>query len=177
MNRKLKLDELKRPTLSEYVETHKFPVVLVLENVRSLNNIGSMFRTADACGIASIYLAGFTAKPPHKDINKTAIGATESVDWKYFENITDALDDLKKTDHVVYAVEQTEGSIKLNEMDWQTSEKIALVMGNELTGVEQSTIDLCDGTIEIPQFGTKHSFNVSVCAGLVLWDLISRKYL
>lgn len=177
MNRKLKLDELKRPSIPEFQEKEKFPIVLVLENIRSLNNIGSMFRTADACGIQGLYLTGFTAKPPHRDINKTAIGATESVDWKYFENCHDAILELQDQGFSVFAIEQTENSLKLNEMSWKEYEKVAFVLGNELSGVDQKTIDLCLNSIEIPQFGTKHSFNVSVCAGLVLWDVINAKYL
>lgn len=177
MNRKLKLDELKRPSISEFQEKEKYPVILILENIRSLNNIGSMFRSADACGISAIYLVGFTAQPPHRDINKTAIGATESMNWKYFENTEEAIRSVEKDGYRCFAIEQTENSIPLQMSEWKMYEKIALILGNELTGVDQRTIDKCQGTVEIPQFGTKHSFNVSVCAGIVLWDIISRKYL
>ena len=171
MNRKLKLQELGRLSVEDYKATEKAPLVVVLDNIRSLNNIGSVFRSADCFRVASIYLCGITAQPPHRDIHKTAIGATESVDWKYSESTEQVVDELKKDGWTCYAIEQTEASIKLNELTIKADEKIAIIMGNEVDGVQQSVIDLCDGVIEIPQFGTKHSLNISVCTGIVLWDL------
>lgn len=177
MNRKLKIEELGRKSVNEFKQADKFPVIIVLENIRSLNNIGSVFRTADAFGISGIYLVGFTASPPHRDINKTAIGATESVDWQYFNSSQEVLDQLKSDGFRILVVEQTEQSRDLNDCKWNKNEKIALVFGNELTGVEQDTIDQAEFSIEIPQFGTKHSMNVSVSVGVILWGIFSQAYL
>ena len=177
MNRKLKIEELNRLSVQDFRNSEKFPVVLVLENIRSLNNIGSAFRSADAMGIESIYLAGYTAKPPHRDINKTAIGATESVDWQYFDNMDAIFSDLNEKGYSCFAIEQTDRSIPLNKFNWKPFDKIAIILGNELTGVEQHSIDKCVESIEIPQFGTKHSFNISVCAGIVLWDIVSKRFI
>ena len=177
MNRKLRIEELGRKSVEEYKRTDKIPVIVVLENIRSLNNIGSVFRTADAFGISSIYLVGYTAQPPHRDMNKTAIGATESVDWKYFNDSRSALDSLKKEDYKIVAVEQAEESIPLQKMEWSENEKLALIFGNELTGIEQETIDQSDMSLEIPQFGTKHSLNISVSVGVVLWGILNNAYL
>jgi len=150
------------------------PLVVVLDNVRSCNNIGSFFRTSDALLIDSIYLCGITATPPNKEIHKTALDAEKTVSWKYFEHTEDAVADLKSKGFTVYAIEQIDKSIMLPEFQPEAGEKIALVFGNEVKGVQQKIVDLCDGAIEIPQFGTKHSFNVSVSAGIVLWDLFKK---
>jgi len=172
--RKLRTNELNRLNPDEYQETGKMPLVVVLDNVRSCNNIGSFFRTSDALLIQSIYLCGITATPPNKEIHKTALDAEKTVNWKYFEHTEDAVADLKNKGFNVYAIEQIDKSIMLPEFEPETGEKIALVFGNEVKGVQQKIVDLCDGAIEIPQFGTKHSFNVSVSAGIVLWDLFKK---
>jgi len=148
----------------------KMPVIIVLDNIRSLNNIGSVFRTADAFLTEAIYLGGFTATPPHRDIQKTALGATESVEWKHFQTTQTAISELKKNDYQIICLEQTKGSISLADFHPQKDNKYALVFGNEVKGVQQDVINLSDGCIEIPQFGTKHSFNIAVSAGIVLWD-------
>ena len=169
--RKLKMDELNRKSAEQFRQSDKIPVIAVLENVRSAYNVGSVFRTADAFLIESIYICGYTAKPPHKEIKKTALGADETVDWKSFSNAQQAIDALKGQGYAVYAVEQTENSFTLHTFEKPSSGKVAVIFGNEVTGVEQSTIQLCDGTIEIPQLGMKHSLNISVAAGIVLWEL------
>ena len=158
----------------EYLETGKMPIVVVLDNVRSCNNIGSFFRTSDALLIDSIYLCGITATPPNKEIHKTALDAEKTVSWKYFEHTEEAVADLKAKGFNVYAIEQIDKSIMLPEFEPEEGEKVALVFGNEVKGVQQKIVNLCDGAIEIPQFGTKHSFNVSVSAGIVLWDLFKK---
>jgi tRNA G18 (ribose-2'-O)-methylase SpoU len=168
--RKLKLEELNRVSVDEYKSQQKLPLIVVLENIRSLNNIGSIFRTSDAFTVEAIYLVGITAQPPHREIQKTALGATESVDWKYFEKPEDAVQDLKDKGYFVGSIEQAEGSTKINDLGKLNFNKLAIVMGNEVNGVEQSTIDSSDACIEIPQFGTKHSLNVGVCAGIVIWE-------
>lgn len=172
--RKLKMEELNRKTADEFRQSYKIPVIAVLENVRSAYNVGSVFRTADAFLLQSIYICGYTAKPPHKEIKKTALGADETVDWKPFQSAAQAIETLKQDGYKVFAVEQTENSVSLQSFN--VDEKIAVVFGNEVTGVEQSTILLCDGTIEIPQLGMKHSLNISVAAGIVLWEL-AKKFL
>lgn len=172
--RKLANEELKRIDIETFKKTTKTPLVVVLDNVRSCNNIGSVFRTSDAMLIESVYLCGFTATPPNKEIHKTALDAEKAVDWKYFENTTDAVNHLKKEGYKVFAVEQVENSIMLNEAQPKEGEKWALIFGNEVKGVDQEVVDLCDGAIEIPQFGTKHSFNISVSCGIVLWDLFAK---
>lgn len=177
MNRKLKVEELNRLSVEEFKEIQKFPVILVLENIRSLNNVGSAFRTADSLGIEELFLVGYTPCPPHREINKTAIGATESVKWSYFENPEEVFDELGKRDYSLFSIEQTEGAEALNKMNWSKFDKIAVVMGNEISGVEQQTINKSVKTIEIPQFGTKHSLNVSVCAGIVLWNILNTRFL
>ncbi len=174
MNRKLANDELNRIDVENFKKAEKTPIVVVLDNIRSLNNIGSVFRTADAMAIEAVYLCGITAQPPHREINKTALGATESVDWKYFESTEAAVDSLKASGHKVLSIEQTENSIFLNEFEVAKGEKLALVFGHEVYGVEQDIIDKSDAVIEIPQKGTKHSLNISVSAGVVLWDLTSK---
>ncbi len=169
--RKLKNSELNRLSIDEFKNAKKIPFVIVLDNIRSLNNIGSIFRTCDAFRIQCIYLCGITAKPPHRDIQKTALGATESVNWKYFESTKKSIQHLKENNFLVYAIEQAEGSISLEDFNPDFNNNIALIFGNEVKGVNDNVINLIDGCIEIPQFGTKHSFNVSISAGIVLWDL------
>ena len=171
--RKLLNSELERLDVDQFKGVDKTPVVLVLDNVRSLNNIGSVFRTADAFLIEKIYLCGITATPPHKDIHKTALGATESVDWEYRRNALELIEELKKEYHCL-AVEQTENAILLNDFEPETGKQYVLVLGNEVKGVSQEVVDSCHGSIEIPQFGTKHSLNISVSAGVVVWDFWSK---
>jgi len=173
MNRKLKLDELNRVSVQEFKNQKKLPIIVVLDNIRSLNNIGSFFRTSDAFNIEAIYLCGISAQPPHREIQKTALGATESVEWRYFETTEQALGKLKEKEFLIYAIEQTESSIYLQEFTYNL-EKIALVFGNEVDGVGQNVINLSKSSIEIPQFGTKHSLNVSISFGVVLWHLVSQ---
>lgn len=172
MMKKLSMDELHRLDVEEYKKIKKNPVVIVLDNIRSLNNVGSVFRTADAFRIESIFLCGITACPPHREIQKTALGATESVEWKYFSSTIDAIKHLKSNNYKIFAVEQTEGSIMLN--NFQEKSKSAYIFGNEITGVDEKALDLCDGAIEIPQEGTKHSLNISVCAGIIMWKLFEQ---
>lgn len=173
--RKLKLEELGRISVEEFKETDKIPVVVILDNIRSMYNIGSVFRTADAFLVEKIYLCGITATPPHKEIRKTALGATESVDWEYVEDIHPLLKRLKKEDFQIYSVEQAEGSVKMDELSIESERKYALVLGNEVEGVQQSVIDQSDYCLEVPQGGTKHSLNVSVCAGVVLWEFFKNQ--
>lgn len=172
MNRKLKLWELNRPTVEEFKEKEKFPLVVVLDNIRSLANVGTFFRTADAFNVSQIILGGITAQPPHREIQKTALGATESIDWEHHENLVDVLKQYQADGYVVYAVEQAEKTTLLHEMNVKPQEKHVLVFGNEVDGVQQEIIDIADVVLEIPQFGTKHSLNVSVCAGVVLWEFV-----
>lgn len=169
--RKLSMDELGRMSVADFKIAPKKPIVVVMDQIRSMHNVGSVFRTADAFLINGICLCGFTPQPPHRDIHKTALGATESVDWMYYEQTTDAVIALKNQGYKVYAIEQTEGSIPLNQFE-KTEEPIAFVFGNEVDGVEQSVIELCDGVIEIPQWGMKHSLNISVAAAVVLWEFV-----
>lgn len=173
-NRKLRTHELQRVDAPTYEQLPKVPIVVVLDQLRSCNNIGSFFRTGDALRIACIHLCGYTATPPHKDIHKTALGAEDTVSWKHFEQTEDSVSQLKSEGYAVFAVEQVENSIMLPDFDARKCGKIALVFGNEVKGVQQSVVDLCDGAIEIPQYGTKHSFNVSVSAGIVLWDIFKQ---
>ncbi|MFV0148212.1 RNA methyltransferase [Empedobacter falsenii] len=167
--RKLKLDELGRVSTEEYKEIEKNPIVVVLDNVRSMHNVGAVFRTSDAFLIYKIYLCGITATPPHKEIHKTAIGAENSVDWEYVKDSNELVAKLKEEGYQIVTIEQTEGSVLLNEFEIDQSQKYAIIMGNEVDGVQQSIIDQCDTCIEIPQSGTKHSLNVSVCTGIILW--------
>ena len=173
--RKLSMEELGRKSVDEFKQSDKFPIIVVLENIRSAYNVGSVFRTSDAFLIEAIYIIGYSAKPPHKEIKKTALGAEETVTWKYFKTSTEAIDELKIKKYKVYAVEQAEESYKLHSANFRQNEKIAVVFGNEVTGVEQTTIHLCDGCIEIPQLGMKHSLNIATAAGIVLWELIRSK--
>lgn len=172
-HKKLANNELDRISVEEFKVVKKTPIIVILDNIRSLNNIGSVFRTSDAFLIEKIYLCGYTAQPPHREIQKTALGATESVDWEYKEDVLEVVNLLQKNKTKVYAVEQTENSIMLDKFS-VGKEKIAIVMGNEVQGVQQGVINLCDGVIEIPQLGTKHSLNISVSCGVVLWDLFSK---
>lgn len=172
--RKLKITELNRISIEEFKEADKLPLVVVLDDIRSLHNIGSVFRTADAFRIECIYLCGITATPPHPEMHKTALGAEFTVDWKYVNNAVETVDNLRSEGYVVYSVEQAEGSIMLDELTLDRSKKYAVVMGNEVKGVQQEVIDHSDGCIEIPQYGTKHSLNVSVTAGIVIWDLFKK---
>jgi len=169
--RKLKNSELCRLSVEEFKTSVKLPVVIVLDNLRSLNNVGSIFRTADSFRIEMIYLCGITATPPHREIQKTALGATESVEWQYFTKGSEALELLKKTGYKIIAVEQMEHSIGLNNYKLSPGDKLALVFGNEIDGISDETLQHIDVCVEIPQFGTKHSFNVAVSAGIVLWHL------
>ncbi len=170
--RKLSMEELKRKSVEEFRASEKMPVIAVLENVRSAYNVGSVFRTADAFLLEGVYLVGYTAFPPHKEIKKTALGAEDTVHWKHFKKTGEALDQLRVLGYKIYAVEQAEQSFKLHSTLFEKDEKIAVVFGNEVTGVEQETIAKCDGCLEIPQLGMKHSLNISVAAGIVLWELI-----
>ena len=172
--RKLRNSELNRISVEQFKQKDKTPLVVVLDNIRSCNNIGSVFRTSDALLIEKIYLCGITATPPNKDIHKTALDAEKSVDWKYYENTEDAVVELQKQGYKVYAIEQVENSILLPDFKPPENKKIALIFGNEVKGVKQAVINICNGSIEIPQFGTKHSFNISVSAGIVLWDLFQK---
>lgn len=176
--RKLSMDDLNRKTAEEFKKASKLPVVIVLDNVRSMNNVGSVFRTTDAFLLEAIYLCGVTAQPPHREIQKTALGATETVNWKHFETTMEAINSLKSEGYKIYAVEQADKSIMLNEFtpaqgkkDIERSRNIALVFGNEVSGVEQAVLDVCDACIEIPQFGTKHSLNLAVSVGIVVWSV------
>jgi 23S rRNA (guanosine2251-2'-O)-methyltransferase len=173
--RKLNMDELNRLSVEEYHKTGKLPVCVILDNIRSCHNIGSVFRTSDALLIEKIYLCGITATPPNKEIHKTALDAEKSVSWEYAEDALQVVKTLQGSGYSVLAVEQVANSISLPDYKVDVKGKIALVFGNELKGVQQSVIDQCDGAIEIPQFGTKHSFNISVSAGIVLWEL-TRQY-
>ncbi len=170
--RKLKNSELNRLSVEEYKEIQKTPITVVLDNIRSCNNIGSVFRTSDALLIEKVVLCGITATPPNKEIHKTALDAEKSVPWEYFEETESAIILLKENGYRIFAVEQVENSIMLPDFTPEKDQKLALVFGNEVKGVQQSVVDLCDGAIEIPQYGTKHSFNISVSAGIVLWDLV-----
>lgn len=172
--RKLSNSELNRISVETYKNTAKTPLVIVLDNVRSLNNIGSAFRTSDAFLIEAVYLCGITAVPPHPEINKTALGAQNSVPWKHFASTNEALDELKKLGYTLFAIEQAEGSTMLSDFNPSQYKKLALVFGNEVKGVSDDAFRLCDGCIEIPQYGTKHSLNISVSVGVVLWDIIQK---
>ncbi len=172
--RKLRTIEMNRLSVDEFKQADKLPLVVVLDDVRSMYNIGSVFRTADAFRVEAVYLCGITATPPHPEIHKTALGGEDSVEWRYFSTAQDAVDELQRNGFFVYAVEQCEGSDKLQHL-WesgrQTTEgRYAVVFGNEVKGVHQQVVDCCDGCLEIPQFGTKHSMNVSVTAGIVIWE-------
>lgn len=168
---KLSMDELGRISVDEFKNTTKQPIIVILDNIRSMHNVGSVFRTSDAFLVQAIYLCGFTPQPPHRDIHKTALGATETVDWQYFATTIEAIEYAKKNEFTIYAVEQTTNSISLENIVC-SQKKIAIVLGNEVEGVQHDAIKICDGCIEIPQLGTKHSFNISVATGIVLWQLV-----
>ncbi len=166
--------DLARLTVEEFKNAEKTPFIIVLDNVRSLNNIGSVFRTADAFLLRGICLCGITAKPPHRDIEKTALGATETIYWEYFDNTIDAIKKLKELGYKILAIEQTHNSILLSAFEPEHEEKYAFVFGHEVTGVSEEVLELCDNWIEIPQFGTKHSLNIAVSAGIVVWDIYNK---
>ncbi len=172
--RKLKNSELERLNVEEFKATTKIPLIVILDNIRSLNNIGSVFRTSDAFLIEKIYLCGITAKPPHKEIHKTALGATESVDWEYVTSVLDIVKKLQLESVKIISVEQTENSTKLQDFNIEENVKYAIILGNEVKGVQQEVVSASDYCIEIPQFGTKHSLNISVSCGIVLWDLFKK---
>ena len=163
-----------RKTIDEFKNASKTPIVIVLDNVRSLNNVGSVFRTADAFLVEAIYLCGITGTPPNKDIQKTALGSTETVVWKYLPNTIDALNELKQNGYTVLAIEQAESALMLNDFKPAQNEKLAIIFGNEVKGVQQEVMDRCDGVLEIPQSGTKHSLNIAVSVGIVVWDLFQK---
>jgi len=171
---KLKTDELGRKTVDEFKAASKLPLIVVLDNIRSLHNIGSFFRTADAFLVEELLLCGIAATPPHREIHKTALGATEAVAWKYFKYTTDAVRYLQEKNYRLYAVEQTQNSIPLQQMELSADSGAAFFFGNEVSGVQQVIVDLCDTAVEIPQEGTKHSFNVAVSGGIVLWEYYRR---
>jgi len=172
--RKLKTHELNRIGIEEFKKSDKNPIVIVLDNIRSFNNVGSAFRTADAFRLEAIYLCGITAQPPHREIHKTALGATESVNWTYFENTLRAIENLKKNNYTVVGVEQMDQSIMLHQFSPDIEKKYALVFGNEVSGISDEIIEKCDFFLEIPQFGTKHSLNVSVSIGILSWHFMQK---
>lgn len=172
--RKLLNSELERKTIDEFKQADKIPVSVVLDNIRSMNNIGSVFRTSDAFMIEKILLCGITAKPPHNDIRKTALGATESVDWDYYKHTEDAIKYLKSEKYTIISIEQAEDSIMLQDFKTETDKKYALIFGNEVKGIQQNIVNISDYCIEIPQEGTKHSLNISVSTGIVLWDIFKK---
>ncbi len=169
------MEELDRKSVEEFRQSEKTPIVVVLENIRSAYNVGSVFRTADAFLVEAIYIIGYSAKPPHKEIKKTALGAEETVNWRHFSTTAEAISQLREDGYTIYAIEQAEGSRALQAITPALNEKIAVVLGNEVTGVEQSTIHLCDACVEIPQLGMKHSLNIATAAGVVLWELVRRR--
>ena len=168
--RKLKVTELNRISVEEFKEANKLPLIVVLDNVRSQYNVGSVFRTSDAFRVECIYLCGISATPPHQEIHKTALGAEDTVNWEYFKDTKEAIVKLKSEGYYIYSIEQVEGSLMLENLQLDSSKKYAVVLGNEVKGVQQEVVDLSDGCIEIPQYGTKHSLNVSTTAGIIIWD-------
>ncbi|HET6991105.1 MAG TPA: RNA methyltransferase [Bacteroidia bacterium] len=172
--RKLRNEELDRKSVEEFHHAEKTPVIILLDDVRSMNNVGSVFRTADAFLLEAIYLCGFTPVPPHREIQKTALGATETVRWKHFDSAHNAVAELKKDGWKIYALEQAEKSISLSDFIPAEDEKLVLIFGNEVEGVQQELIQLCDGVIEIPQYGMKHSLNIAVSMGIVSWDILQK---
>ena len=172
--RKLNTEELNRKSIEDFQKSEKTSIVIVLDNIRSLNNIGSVFRTADAFLVEKIYLCGICATPPNREIHKTALGATESVDWEYFKETESVIEKLKTDNYKIISIEQTENSTMLNDFYPEKDKKYAIILGNEVKGVQQKIVDLSDLVIEIPQFGTKHSFNISVSVGIVLWEVTSK---
>ena len=174
--RKLRTIEMQRLSVDEFHEAPKLPLIVVLDDVRSLHNVGSVFRSADAFRVEAVYLCGITATPPHPEIHKTALGGEDSVAWRYFPTATEAIDSLHNDGFFVYSIEQVEGSTKLQNLQLDTDKHYAIVLGNEVKGVHQEVVDMSDGCLEIPQFGTKHSLNVSVTAGMVIWE-VAKKFL
>jgi tRNA G18 (ribose-2'-O)-methylase SpoU len=174
--RKLQNSELNRLSPEEFIKTEKIPCVVVLDNVRSLNNIGSVFRTSDAFLVEEIYLCGITATPPHRDIHKTALGATETVKWQYFADTLAAVENIKAKGYKIFAIEQVDDSISLTDFVQIPFEKMALVFGHEINGVDENVVKMADACIEIPQHGTKHSLNISVCAGIVIWEVFKKSF-
>lgn len=175
MMRKLRTIEMNRLTIDEFKQAEKMPLIVVLDDVRSLHNVGSVFRTSDAFRVEAVWLCGITATPPHPEIHKTALGAEDSVDWRYFKTADEAVAELHRQGYFVYSIEQVEGSTKLQHLDEdKPMNSYAIVLGNEVKGVHQSVVDASDGCLEIPQFGTKHSLNVSVTAGIVIWEFARR---
>lgn len=172
--KKLKITELNRLSPEEFKTAAKIPLIVVLDNVRSMHNTGSVFRTADAFVVEAVYLCGITNVPPHPEIHKTALGAEDTVNWKYFEDTHESIVELKKEGYKVLAIEQVESSTMLTDFTVSDGQKYAVVLGNEVKGVQQSVVDMCDGCIEIPQFGTKHSLNVSVTGGIIIWEFFKR---
>ncbi|HLF52116.1 RNA methyltransferase [Flavobacterium sp.] len=172
--RKLENSELERKSIEDFKEAPKTPIIIILDDIRSLHNIGSVFRTADAFLIEKIYLCGITATPPNKEIHKTALGATETVAWEHHKDVLEVIENLQKDKVTVLAIEQVQSAVLLQDFEVDTTKKYALVFGNEVFGVSQKAVELCDGCIEIPQLGTKHSLNISVSAGIVIWDLFAK---
>lgn len=172
--KKLSMEELQRSNIESFKKANKFPLIVIMDNVRSMSNVGSIFRTCDGFAVETLYLCGITAQPPHKEITKTALGATESVNWKYHENVLDLVVSLKNQDYKVFLVEQTDQSIMLDQFNYTKPDKIAIVLGNEVFGVDEKLLPVCDGVIEIPQYGTKHSFNVTIAGGIVIWEIIKQ---
>lgn len=173
--RKLSMEELHRLSKDQYKEVTKLPVVVVLDNIRSLSNVGSVFRSADAFRIGELFLCGITACPPHREIHKTALGADETVPWRYFATVEEACKELRSSGYRIYAVEQVEGSVMLQ--DFMAEPNMAFILGNEVDGVSDEALPYCDGAVEIPQQGTKHSLNVSVCSGIIMWDIFQQLFL
>ncbi|MEZ4804208.1 MAG: RNA methyltransferase [Bacteroidia bacterium] len=174
MFRKLSTHQLNRLTIYQYQSREATAIHVVMDNIRSMNNVGSIFRSADCFGVEKIHLCGITAQPPHRDIHKTALGAEDSIPWEYHESTVDLCNSLKANGYILVAVEQAENSVSLKDFKLPADTKVAVIFGNETEGVSQEVLDICDNCIEIPQFGTKHSFNVSVCAGIVLWEFIQK---
>jgi|TARA_R110002096_G_scaffold290298_2_gene484601 tRNA G18 (ribose-2'-O)-methylase SpoU len=172
--KKLSMEELNRLSVEDYKEIEKNPIALILDNVRSLNNVGAAFRTSDAFRVNKIYLCGITGQPPHREIQKTALGATESVDWEHHENTLDVIKALKKDGYIICALEQVSHSTPLNEFKPEPGKPYAFIFGNEVFGVEEDVVKAADQVLEIPQFGTKHSLNISVSIGITLWDMVSK---
>jgi len=177
MNTKIPNSDLNRLSIDEFKSSDKTPIYVVLDNIRSAQNVGSLFRTMDAFRCMELILCGISAKPPHREINKTALGASESVNWKYIESTVEAIKALKEQGVSVWAVEQTDKAIALDAFKVPNKAPVALVFGNEVKGVSQKAIEICDGSIEVPQFGSKHSLNISVCAGIVIWDIFAKNFL
>ena len=172
--KKLSMDELQRSSIEEFKNSGKHPLVVVLDSVRSMSNVGSIFRTCDGFAVEKLFLCGITAQPPHKEITKTALGATESVTWEYRQDVVELVNQLKNDHYKVFLIEQTDNSIMLDQYQYQPQDKIAIVLGNEVFGVDEKLLPLCDGVIEIPQYGTKHSFNVTIAGGIVIWEIIKQ---